>query len=131
MQPTSEQRNIEFEIILKDTNLSLQVDTSLIEQVLINIILNAIEALKDTIQPKVILLAEESENNKVLIKIADNGIGIPSEQMDKIFIPFFTSRKNGTGIGLSLCKQIMTMHKGVIRVQSTEGKGTIFTLQFN
>jgi two-component system, NtrC family, nitrogen regulation sensor histidine kinase NtrY len=130
MQPTLEQKNIELEIILKDMALALTIDTGLMEQVLINLLVNAMEAVKESNSPKIVLSAEETEHHKVLIRISDNGIGISPEQMEKIFIPFYTSRKNGTGIGLSLCKQIMTMHKGTIRVQSIEGKGTAFTLGF-
>ncbi|MEO8150791.1 MAG: HAMP domain-containing sensor histidine kinase [Bacteroidia bacterium] len=130
MQPTLEQKNIELEIFLRETNLQLNADSNLIEQVMINLMTNAIDAVKDAVSPKIILSAEETENKKVIIKVADNGTGISPEQLDKIFIPFYTSKKNGTGIGLSLCKQIMMMHKGTIRVQSIEGKGTLFTLQF-
>lgn len=130
MQPSLDQKNIEMEIILKETGLQLTIDTGLMEQVLINLLVNAMEALKDTASPKIILSAEENEHHKIQIRIADNGIGMSPEQMEKIFIPFYTSRKNGTGIGLSLCKQIMSMHKGMIRVQSIEGKGTVFTLGF-
>jgi len=130
MQPTLEQKNIELDVVMKETNLSFSIDTGLIEQVLINLLVNAMEAVKDVPAPKITLSAEASEQNKVVIKISDNGIGMSPEQMEKIFIPFYTSRKNGTGIGLSLCKQIMTMHKGSIRVQSVEGKGSLFVLGF-
>jgi len=64
------------------------------------------------------------------VKVTDNGLGMPPELLDKIFIPFFSTRKTGSGIGLSLCKQIMLLHKGNIQVQSTEGKGSSFILQF-
>ncbi|MEO6636711.1 MAG: HAMP domain-containing sensor histidine kinase, partial [Ginsengibacter sp.] len=67
---------------------------------------------------------------KVVLKVSDNGIGMTEEVMDKIFIPFFSTKKNGSGIGLSLCKQIMMLHKGNIHVQSKEGEGTAFILQF-
>ncbi|MBC7864182.1 MAG: GHKL domain-containing protein [Bacteroidia bacterium] len=131
MQPTLEQKNIELDIFQRDSNLQLNVDTALIEQVLINMMVNAMEAVKENPAPKISLSAEESENRKIMIRVADNGTGISAEQLDKIFIPFYTSRKNGTGIGLSLCKQIMLMHKGTIRVQSAEGQGTVFTLLFS
>ena len=65
-----------------------------------------------------------------MVRVADNGPGIPEEVLDKIFVPFFSTKKNGSGIGLSLCKQIMMLHHGNIKVQSIEGKGTAFTLQF-
>jgi signal transduction histidine kinase len=69
-------------------------------------------------------------NNRVLIKVSDNGGGIPPELIDKIFVPFFSTRKNGSGIGLSLCKQIMMLHKGNIQVQSAWNEGTSFNLLF-
>lgn len=130
MQPTLEQKNIELETILKDTDISLEVDTDLLEQVMINLMLNAIEAVKDKPDPRIILSAYTSTNHKTIIKVADNGNGMPAELLDKIFIPFFSTRKNGSGIGLSLCKQIMMLHKGNIHVQSVEGEGTAFLLQF-
>ena len=67
---------------------------------------------------------------RVVLKVADNGIGMPEEVLDKIFIPFFSTKKSGSGIGLSLCKQIMMLHKGNIQVHSVEGQGTNFLLQF-
>jgi two-component system nitrogen regulation sensor histidine kinase NtrY len=130
MEPTLTQKNIELEIVLKDTGLELKVDTSLVEQVLINLVVNAMEAVKDNPDPRIILSASISNNRKILIKVSDNGFGMTEEIMDKIFIPFFSTKKNGSGIGLSLCKQIMMLHKGNIQVQSMLGEGTAFTLQF-
>jgi two-component system nitrogen regulation sensor histidine kinase NtrY len=130
MQPTLNQKGIEMEIILKDPDMALDVDTNLIEQVLINLIVNAIEAVKDSEHPRILLTASLSPANKPLIKVSDNGYGMNEEVMQNIFIPFFSTKKNGSGIGLSLCKQIMMLHKGNITVQSVEGKGTAFTLQF-
>ena len=130
MQPTLEQKHIELEIILKDPDLLIEADTSLIEQVLINLIVNEAEAAKESAEPRIMLSAYINSNNKAIIKLADNGIGISEELMDKIFIPFFSTRKTGSGIGLSLCKQIMMLHKGNIKVQSVEGEGSAFLLYF-
>ncbi len=130
MQPTLEQKNIEMDIVLKDTDLVVNADTNLIEQVLINLVVNAIEVVKDRDEPRIILSASILNNKKVVVKVTDNGVGMTEEVMDKIFIPFFSTKKNGSGIGLSLCKQIMMLHKGNIHVQSKEGEGTAFTLQF-
>lgn len=93
MQPTLEQKEIELEIILKDPDLMLEADTNLVEQVLINLVVNAIEAVKSTNQPRIILAGYQSGNSKTIIKVADNGLGIPAEIMDKIFIPFFSTKK--------------------------------------
>jgi two-component system nitrogen regulation sensor histidine kinase NtrY len=130
MQPTLEQKEIDMETILKDPDLSLEADTNLVEQVLINLVVNAIEALKDRPEPRIVLSATLASNNKVIIRVADNGPGMSPELMDKIFIPFFSTKKSGSGIGLSLCKQIMMLHKGNIQVQSAEGEGTAFLLSF-
>ena len=130
MQPTFAQKGIELEIILRDPQLFLQADPSLLEQVLINLVVNAIEAVKDKADAKIVLSADQATNRKTILKIADNGQGMPEELMDKIFIPFFSTRKHGSGIGLSLCKQIVMLHRGTMQVQSVEGQGTVFSLQF-
>ena len=130
MQPTLEQKNIDLEIILKDTDLQLEADINLLEQVLINLLVNGIEAVKEKTEPRIILSAYTANNKKTVVKVTDNGTGMTEEVLDKIFIPFFSTKKHGSGIGLSLCKQIMMLHKGTIQVQSTEGEGTSFILQF-
>jgi two-component system nitrogen regulation sensor histidine kinase NtrY len=130
MQPTLEQKKIELDVILKDPAVTLVADINLLEQVLINLLVNAIEAVKDKPDPHIILTASTTAAGKTVIKVSDNGSGMSAEILDKIFIPFFSTRKNGSGIGLSLCKQIMLLHKGNIRVQSKEGEGSSFLLVF-
>jgi signal transduction histidine kinase len=119
-----------MQVVLKETGLMFEADSNLIEQVLINLVVNSIEGVKDKSDSKIVLSAYRDTNNKIVIKVADNGAGMPAEMMDKIFIPFFTTKKNGSGIGLSLCKQIMMLHKGNIQVHSQEGIGTAITLHF-
>ncbi len=131
MQPTFEQKGVELEIILKNPELTMQADISLMEQVFINLIVNALEAVKEKEHPKILLSADTTLDRKIILKVADNGQGMPEEVMDKIFIPFFSTKKSGSGIGLSLCKQIIMLHKGTIQVQSIEGKGTVFQMQFS
>ncbi len=130
MQPTLDQKNIDMEIVLKDTDLVLEADTNLVEQVLINLVVNSIEALKDIDDARIILTSYRASTNRIVIRVSDNGAGMSEEVIDKIFIPFFSTKKNGSGIGLSLCKQIMMLHKGNIHIQSKEGKGTSFSLHF-
>ena len=130
MQPSLQQKNIDIDVILKDPELVIEADVNLMEQVMINLLVNAMEAVKDQGQPHIVLSAYKAANQKVTIKIADNGSGIPADVLDKIFIPFFSTKKSGSGIGLSLCKQIMMLHKGNVQVQSTEGEGTAFLLIF-
>lgn len=129
MEPTLDKKNIEMEIVLKDPSLVAEVDVSLVEQVLINLVVNSIDAVKDREDARIVLAAELSHNKKIVIKVADNGAGMSEEVLDKIFIPFFSTKKSGSGIGLSLCKQIMMLHHGNIHAQSVEGQGTTFLLQ--
>ena len=130
MHPSLEKKHIELDIVLRDPALAIEADINLLEQVMINLLINAIEAVKDREHPQIVLSAEVQSNSRTVIKVADNGLGIPTELLDKIFIPFFSTRKTGSGIGLSLCKQIMLLHKGNIQVQSAEGRGSAFLLQF-
>ncbi len=129
MGPTLEQKQIDLDIILKSTDLQIEVDNNLIEQVLINLLVNAMEAVKEKERPNITLSAA-MDGRRAVIKITDNGHGMPPDILDKIFIPFFSTKKSGSGIGLSLCKQIMMMHKGSIQVHSIEGRGTSFSLLF-
>ncbi len=130
MHPSMEKKHIELEIVLRDPALAIEADINLLEQMMINLLVNAIEAVKDKEHPRITLSAETQHNNRTVVKVSDNGSGIPTELLDKIFIPFFSTRKTGSGIGLSLCKQIMLLHKGNIQVQSAEGVGSAFLLQF-
>ena len=130
MQPSLENKKIELNFEIDNPDLQIEIDTYLIEQVLINLILNSVEACKESKKPKIILSAHKNIGGNSIIKIADNGKGIPNEIRDDIFIPFFSTKKNGSGIGLSLCKQIILLHKGKIQIKSAEGKGTLISLVF-
>lgn len=129
LEPTILQKNVDVDIILKNTRLVLHADVNLIEQVIINLMLNAIDAVKLNDNPYISLSAIEADG-KIQVRIEDNGIGIPSDLQEQIFTPFFTTKKTGTGVGLTLSKQIMLLHKGTIFVNSEEGKGSVFILQF-
>ena len=125
-----EQQNIEFDVIIKDFELTIEGDMVLIEQVLINLIINAIDAVQHQSSPKITISVFQNNQQQVIIEVRDNGVGMSDELMDKIFVPFFTSKPNGSGIGLSLSKQIMALHKGTITVNSIERQGTAFRLAF-
>jgi len=129
MEPSLERKQVEMDVVLKDTKLQLEADKSLIEQVLINLVINAIDAIKDQSEPLIQLSGYRSDGRMVL-EVADNGAGIPPDILEKIFVPFFSTKQTGSGIGLSLSRQIMLLHKGNIQVRSTEGKGTTFMLTF-
>jgi nitrogen fixation/metabolism regulation signal transduction histidine kinase len=130
MAPSLENKNIELNFEIKTADLKIEIDTYLIEQVLINLILNSVEACKEIKNPKIMLSAQKNIEGNSIIRVTDNGKGISEEIIDDIFIPFFTTKKNGSGIGLSLCKQIILLHNGKIQIKSVEGKGTIFSLVF-
>ncbi|MCW3122294.1 MAG: integral rane sensor signal transduction histidine kinase [Flavipsychrobacter sp.] len=128
--PTLVQKNIKLEIVLPDIGLILHADRNLLEQMLINLLLNAMDTLAGIENASIVLYAERMHDDNILMKVADNGAGMESEVLDKIFVPFFSTKKHGSGIGLSLCKQIMTLHKGNIEVRSVVGKGTTFFCSF-
>jgi len=109
--------------------LKFVADEKLIEQTIINLVRNSMFALEKKDSPEIRLKAIQFDG-KVSIEVADNGSGISKEIIDSIFIPFFTTRKEGSGIGLSLARQIMQMHNGVIHVDTHEGRGSTFTLSF-
>jgi signal transduction histidine kinase len=130
MKPSLENKEVTLVFKLDDPNLTFELDTYLIEQVLINLILNAIDATDGVSHPQIFVSADLSHKATGQIKVADNGRGIPAEIMDSIFVPFFSTKKTGSGIGLSLCKQIMLLHGGKIQLQSSENQGTVVSLLF-
>ncbi len=123
-------QGIEVVISVRPAHLTLHADGHLLEQVLINLVLNAAQAVTQTPNPRISLLAWPDEQERVVMEVKDNGTGIPADVLDSIFIPFFTTRPNGSGIGLSLAKQIMQLHQGSIQVHSVEGAGSGFQLWF-
>jgi len=132
--PKIEKINIETTIKIFPKDLKILADPDLIDQVLINLLLNAIDAVSgkrtDNTKPKITIVASVNLNNRTTIEVADNGKGIKPDLLDKIFMPFFTSKSLGSGIGLSLSRQIMQMHKGSISVRSKQDEGAIFTMVF-
>jgi two-component system, NtrC family, nitrogen regulation sensor histidine kinase NtrY len=116
-------------VSLNDPGLELYADQNLIAQVLINLLKNAIEANEDNRDAKIVI-SVSSENRNIEICVSDNGPGIIEENLDKIFVPFFTTRKRGSGIGLSISRQIMKIHGGSLKVRSVPDKETIFCMSF-
>jgi signal transduction histidine kinase len=98
--------------------------------VLINLVTNAIDAVKDSAEKQITLTGGKNEQKQVFIKVTDTGHGMEKDVLENIFIPFFTTKKTGSGIGLSLCKEILLLHRGNIHVQSKIMQGTAFTLLF-
>lgn len=122
MAPGLEQKGIRLEVEVKEPIPALQIDRQLIEQVIINLITNAADAVRDKANAKILLHASTNSNGKAILKVIDNGNGIPSDLLDKIFIPFFSTKKKGSGIGLSLSRQIVQQHKGSLQVQTEKEK---------
>lgn len=129
MKPELKKTNISFHHYCNSEYLTIQADLDMIEQVLINLLKNAIEALAETENPTLELIGRYDEN-AVKIEVIDNGSGIIKEALEHIFVPFYTTKRTGSGIGLSLSRQIMQMHNGSITVESEPDVKTVFTLRF-
>ena len=115
---------------IQPNNLDLFVDEKQITQVLINLVKNAAHSLEEQENGEIHVLSSVDANNRKFIEVKDNGPGIPKELIDEIFVPFFTTKDKGTGIGLSLSRQIMQRHGGSLKLHSVPGQETIFTLLF-
>ncbi|MEM6346933.1 MAG: ATP-binding protein [Bacteroidota bacterium] len=124
MQPALDKGLITLEKEIRGDKLGFSGDPHLLEQVLINLIKNAIDALEETTEGKIQLKAFSDAENRLCLQVVDNGPGIPADKMEEIFVPFFTTKENGSGIGLSLSRQIVRMHQGSLELQSVEGQGT-------
>ncbi len=125
----AETSGLEFKTNIEDSKLKILVDQALIQQVIINLVKNSITALVGKENPVIKLTSFKNEDN-IIIQVADNGIGIPKNKINDIFIPFYTTKEKGSGIGLSFARQIMNLHNGSIKVLSKKGEETIFTLRF-
>jgi two-component system, NtrC family, nitrogen regulation sensor histidine kinase NtrY len=126
----TESTGISVSVACSQSDLTVRTDAGQIEQVLINLMRNAIEALPGTRNPRIELHALRNARGQVLMQVIDNGPGIPSEHLDSIFVPFFTTKRSGTGVGLSVCRQLMHANRGFISVRSAPQGGTAFTLRF-
>lgn len=121
---------IQLTVQIEPANLCINADKGQIEQVIINLIKNAMQAFDRSDNRHIDVRAYQNEKLRTVISVKDNGTGIDPEALEKIFIPFFTTKKNGSGIGLSLSRQIMRQHKGSLTVKSTAGIGTEFLMRF-
>ncbi len=127
--PECKKNNIDLKFDVGES-LQISMDPQLIEQVLLNLIRNSIQALDGISTDKSISLVADQDATGVQVSVRDNGCGIDTDNMDNIFIPFYTTRTKGSGIGLSFAKQIMRLHNGRISVKSDVGKGAEFILRF-
>ena len=129
MRPEIKKTSIQFNIICASEYLTLAIDEEMIGQVLINLIKNAMEALHQSENGKIEILGKY-DGNAITIEVIDNGPGIIPEAIQRIFVPFFTTKKTGSGIGLALSRQIMQMHNGTLSVKSELDVRTVFTMRF-
>lgn len=129
MRPDIKKTNIQLITSCESEFITVQADDEMIGQVLINLVKNAVEALMHTENPRVEVIARVVDNSPI-IEIIDNGPGIIPEAINRIFVPFFTTKKTGSGIGLALSRQIMQMHNGSLSVESEPGVKTVFTMRF-
>lgn len=130
IQINLKEKNIKLEIRIEPISLELAADPELIEQALINLLLNALHAVGGRENAAIILLARLDERSRTIIQVKDNGIGISKDNIDKVFIPFYSTKEVGSGVGLSLSRQIMRLHNGTISVQSKPEVETTVTLRF-
>jgi nitrogen fixation/metabolism regulation signal transduction histidine kinase len=123
-------RNIELQLRVDPETLELSADSELLDQALINLVRNAMEALRDGTAGRIVLSAFQEPGGHVVIAVADNGPGIAADQREKVFVPFFTTKRQGSGVGLTLVRQIATVHGASVGIGETEGGGTTISLRF-
>jgi signal transduction histidine kinase len=124
-----QEREIDFSYTVLPDAGTLHADQYQIEQVLINLVKNAIESFTNEATQKKIRIAATTLNSMLRMEITDTGRGIPQDKLDQVFLPFFTTKADGSGIGLALSKQILYHHKGTISIESTPEKGTSVILE--
>jgi two-component system nitrogen regulation sensor histidine kinase NtrY len=129
MRSTFEENQIETQLVAEKEEMLVEIDQVLIERVLINLLTNSIYAVQDVGTNKEIFIKIYRQNNRTILEVRDNGRGIEKEIRDKVFIPFFTTRETGAGIGLTLSKNIMEAHNGHLTFKSKSGE-TIFIMSF-
>jgi signal transduction histidine kinase len=123
-------RDIHLTTRVEPETLEIAADTELLDQALINLVRNAIEALRDAPAGRIALSAHRDPDGRVAIMVADNGPGIAPDQREKIFVPFFTTKRQGSGVGLTLVRQIATAHDATVDISNTPGGGATVSLRF-
>jgi nitrogen fixation/metabolism regulation signal transduction histidine kinase len=125
-----DRQKITVDVRLPDRPPLVQADYDQVEQVVINVLLNAMDAVKAKENPRIEVALEKTTENQVCIRLTDNGTGIGPDELQHIFVPFYSTKEHGSGIGLSLARQIMKRHQGDIAVRSQKGVGTSCALYF-
>jgi nitrogen fixation/metabolism regulation signal transduction histidine kinase len=130
MAPSLEPQGLSLESRVETSGLTVEADPEQLQQVLINLVRNAAEALDGRDGGEIVLTAALEDQERVVIRVTDNGPGIPEDQLENIFVPFFTTKRKGTGVGLSVSRQIMFLNRGLISVRTAPDRGAEFSLQF-
>jgi two-component system, NtrC family, nitrogen regulation sensor histidine kinase NtrY len=130
MAPSLQAEGVALQVQTAGARLVVRADPQQIEQVLINLLRNACEALAGREGGQVTLRGARDDHGKVLVHVADNGPGIDAAHLEDIFLPFFTTKRSGSGVGLSVSRQIMALNKGMLTVKTQPGAGSEFTLRF-
>ena len=125
------ERGIQLSMKMEAPEAGILADPQQFEMVLLNLIRNAFDAFSETQKEKLVTLSSLEHGKRVQVKVEDNGMGIPEKQIDQVFVPFFSTKEQGSGIGLSLARQVMNNHQGSIHLESVPEEGTIVTLVFN
>jgi two-component system, NtrC family, nitrogen regulation sensor histidine kinase NtrY len=123
-------RNIQLTATVEPGTLEITADADLLDQALINLVRNAIEALHSAPAGRIALSAQRQTDGRVAIVVADNGPGIALEQRDKVFVPFFTTKRGGSGVGLTLVRQVATVHGASVGLEETSGGGATLIMRF-
>jgi two-component system, NtrC family, nitrogen regulation sensor histidine kinase NtrY len=123
-------RDIVLETVVEPETLEIEADAELLDQALINLMRNAVDALRDERDKTISLCAYRDPGGHIVIAVADNGPGIPAEQRDKVFVPFYTTKRQGSGVGLTLVRQIAAVHSATVDITETPGGGATIRLRF-
>jgi len=123
-------KELQFTVDIEPNEIEVNADPTMLEHILINLVKNAQQAMQHTESPLITMTARINRRSQVLIEIADNGLGIDDDLKRKIFVPFFTTKKEGSGVGLALTRQVMNAHGGAVKVTNSEAGGALFTLVF-
>ena len=122
-------KDLKVHFRLNDSLPSVLIDPAQISQVVINLAINGMQAMPDG-GDLAIATQRDSRSRRVELLVSDTGVGIPQENLDKIFDPFFTNKPEGTGLGLAIARQILEKNQASINVSSKVGEGTVFRIQF-
>jgi len=130
LENEARERNIQISLEMDDRDAEIYADPQQLEMILLNLMKNSFEAFPETQEDRQVKIRSKIKGKRMLVQLVDNGSGIPADQIDQVFVPFFSTKEEGSGIGLSLVRQIMNKHQGSIHLESLPGEQTVVTLVF-